>query len=186
MTIGEKIKEYRIICGLTQKELGKRLGVTQATVGQYETNTNPPKIETLEKIAKALKIPVVVLLCEPESQDDINRKIMRDAIKHYGVNMQLTVCMEELSELIKELSKHLRGYDNNAAVAEEIADVEIMLAQLKIIFNNDTAVSNYRAEKLARLAKRMIDEGKGYTADEHNASSTGGAKPVKEQHNETR
>lgn len=42
MTIGEKIKEYRIICGLTQKELGKRLGVTQATVGQYETNTTPP------------------------------------------------------------------------------------------------------------------------------------------------
>lgn len=62
MTTGEKIRSVRKEKGLTQKALGALLGVTQATVGQYETNPNPPKIETLRRIAGALEVPVGLLL----------------------------------------------------------------------------------------------------------------------------
>ena len=41
MTTGEKIRTIRKEKHLTQKELGAKLGVTQATVGQYEKNENP-------------------------------------------------------------------------------------------------------------------------------------------------
>lgn len=48
------------------------------------------------------------------------------AVNVYGKTSQCTVCMEEMAELTKELSKNLRGQDNAAHIAEEIADVEIM------------------------------------------------------------
>ena len=54
------------------------------------------------------------------------------AVNVYGKTSQCTVCMEEMAELTKELSKNLRGQDNAAHIAEEIADVEIMLEQLKL------------------------------------------------------
>lgn len=34
------------------------------------------------------------------------------AIKHYGGDLQTLVCIEEMSELTKELCKHSRGADN--------------------------------------------------------------------------
>ena len=40
------------------------------------------------------------------------------------------IFFEEMSELQKELCKHDRGKDNREAIAEEIADVQIMLEQM--------------------------------------------------------
>lgn len=58
----------------------------------------------------------------------------------------------------KELSKNLRGADNAKALAEEIADVEIMLEQLKVIFRNRALVDRIRAGKLVRLSDRITGE----------------------------
>ena len=35
MTLGEKIKNYRLLKGLTQKELGMRVGFSEATAGRF-------------------------------------------------------------------------------------------------------------------------------------------------------
>ena len=84
-----------------------------------------------------------------------DEEILYRAIEQYGSTMQLIVSMEELSELIKEISKSLRGNHNEKAVTEEIADVEIMIMQLKILFNNQNAVEVVKAQKLKRLADRL-------------------------------
>ena len=55
------------------------------------------------------------------------------ALEAFGKEHQLIICMEEMAELTKELTKHLRGRDNIPQIAEEVADVEIMLEQLKIL-----------------------------------------------------
>lgn len=57
MKIGDKIKKARIDKGLTQKELGNILGVSQAMIGQYEKGARHPKAETLKKFSNALDIP---------------------------------------------------------------------------------------------------------------------------------
>ena len=80
------------------------------------------------------------------------------AVNVYGKTSQCTVCMEEMAELTKELSKNLRGQDNTAHIAEEIADVEIMLEQLKVIFRNRALVDRIRAGKLVRLSDRITGE----------------------------
>lgn len=52
------IKTARLKAGMTQKELGKILGVTKQTIINYEKGTTEPSWERLEDIAKALKIDV--------------------------------------------------------------------------------------------------------------------------------
>ena len=65
------------------------------------------------------------------------------------------MAVEEMSELTKELCKRLRGRDNLEAIAEEIADVQIMLRQLVILFDCKEVVDKYRRYKLERLARRV-------------------------------
>lgn len=73
------------------------------------------------------------------------------AVNVYGKTSQCTVCMEEMAELTKELSKNLRGQDN----AAHIADVEIMLEQLKLMFSIRDEVTQQRTAKLQRLDNRI-------------------------------
>lgn len=62
MNIGENIKRFRKEKGLTQKELGERLNMTQSAIGQFENNTTSPKLETVEKIASALGTTAFALM----------------------------------------------------------------------------------------------------------------------------
>lgn len=81
--------------------------------------------------------------------------VCQRALDTWGKHHQLTICMEEMAELTKELSKNIRGQDNDLGIAEEVADVEIMLEQLKIIFHIRTDVENVKNEKLIRLDRRI-------------------------------
>lgn len=81
------------------------------------------------------------------------------AVKHYGMQSQIDVAIEEMSELIKALLKTRRvGGGSVSSVAEEIADVEIMIEQLKIIFDCENEVAYYRNIKLGRLEERIKKE----------------------------
>lgn len=88
-------------------------------------------------------------------QDMCNADVYQRVVHTYGETSRLILTIEEMSELTKELSKHIRGRNNMSAICEEMADVEIMLEQLKIVFNNRAAVDYHKAHKLQRLADRM-------------------------------
>lgn len=77
------------------------------------------------------------------------------AIDTFGEQSQVIVAVEELSELQKELCKLLRGQYHIDDMSEEIADVEIMILQMKRILNNWDAVNVMKQKKLARLAERI-------------------------------
>ncbi len=70
-TTGELIKLARKKAGLTQAELGKKLGVTAAAVSQFEkTNANPTS-ETIRKIAEILKIDTYSLYSFDMASEEI-------------------------------------------------------------------------------------------------------------------
>lgn len=56
--IGEKIREYRILKGLTQKELAQKIGMGDTTVANYEKGFRTPKKNTLFKLANAFDISI--------------------------------------------------------------------------------------------------------------------------------
>lgn len=93
-------------------------------------------------------------------------QVYRKACSVYGEDSQIVVAIEELSELQKELCKVLRGKINVDNLAEELADVEIMTEQMRIMFfgNSEidsyesTIVDDYKAAKIDRLRCRIAKE----------------------------
>lgn len=91
---------------------------------------------------------------------------LEKAIEVYGKDMQLTVAVEELSELIKEICKNKRGADNREAIIEELADCYIMMRQIEIIFKiTDSDVWNKGLEKIDRLEDRLAERSENGTSD---------------------
>lgn len=79
--------------------------------------------------------------------------ILENAIERYGAKAQEGVAQEECAELIQAISKKHRGKPHN--IAEEIADVEIMLEQLKIINSCWKEVKEIKESKIQRLSYRL-------------------------------
>lgn len=86
----------------------------------------------------------------------INRNALKKIIKTYGKELQVNIAIEEMSELIKELCKDKRKSDNIIKIAEEMADVYVMLAQLQIIFDLDgNEIASICEEKIERTLQRI-------------------------------
>lgn len=86
------------------------------------------------------------------------RSILEQAIDTYGQESQMKMVLEEMSELQKEICKRWRGAINTHNIAEEIADVEIMLEQLKMMLDIERDVRFHRAKKVMRLKERLYGE----------------------------
>ena len=82
-------------------------------------------------------------------------RTLHNAIDTYGSENQLKMVIEEMAELQKEICKFWRGKDNKDQIAEEVADLEIMLAQLKMIFGIEADTTAYKVAKMKRLSERL-------------------------------
>lgn len=98
-------------------------------------------------------VGIVFSMDDTEPPDE--KKILAAAINKWGADAQTIMAFEEMSELQKELCKNFRGKDNEAEIADEIADVEIMLEQLKMIYEVEGLTQERRDFKIARLAERL-------------------------------
>lgn len=94
----------------------------------------------------------------------IDDEILRKAVKKWGINSQIKVCIEELAELTQVLCKLDRKINGSTVtqLIDEIADVEIMLQQIKLIYKDgicprlDTLIEERKVEKITRI-KRLLD-----------------------------
>lgn len=69
---------------------------------------------------------------------------------------QIIVAMEELSELIKELAKYMRGNGNEENLQEEVCDCIIMIDQLRLMFKLDAYdIDEIINMKIKRTLKRL-------------------------------
>lgn len=94
-------------------------------------------------------------------------RILKKAIIHFGPGTQAIKAMEEAGELVQALAKHFNatadGGDDDYLqtldhVAEEMADVWIMIQQLEIMLNCHEQVYTWYFRKLGRLAARISEE----------------------------
>ncbi len=85
------------------------------------------------------------------------RFVYEIAIEENGKVEQLGVLIEELSELQKEICKMVfRNSGNLNHVAEEAADVTIMLEQLEVMFPKiHDAILEHKDRKVRRLAANL-------------------------------
>lgn len=80
--------------------------------------------------------------------------LLQQAIDIWGEDTQVLMAVEECGELIAILAQYYRGRKTKGEVAEEIADVSIMMRQLRLIFGYQI-VNEYEAGKIARLKRRL-------------------------------
>lgn len=81
------------------------------------------------------------------------------AVHHYGAEHQKKKAIEEMGELITAISREQDGRATPEQVITEIADVQIMIRQLALIYGVD-AVANEIDRKQRRLLRRMDKEKK--------------------------
>lgn len=87
-----------------------------------------------------------------------NNEVFELAIRRYGKQAQIGQFHEEVGELMQAINKYNRkpSITMLSNIAEEIADVEIMLEQLKIIFCIDQCnVMEIKQAKVQRLKERL-------------------------------
>lgn len=60
--VGEQIMLSRRRAGMTQRQLGEKLGVSHVAVGDIERGKTKPNLDHLAAIAKALDVPLKDLL----------------------------------------------------------------------------------------------------------------------------
>lgn len=109
-SIGQKIKSLRVYNGLTQEELGKKIGVTKATINKYETgvviNLKRPIIEEL---AQALCTSPAYLMGWTDNSiiaaENVNNSVIGQNSGSIHINnaMELTKEEKELLRIFNEL-----------------------------------------------------------------------------------
>ena len=90
---------------------------------------------------------------------DLKQKvILQGAINIYGIHKQSIVAIEEMSELTKEITKSLREEMRSEHMVEEIADVLIMVEQVKMMYEvSDDEIQRNIDYKINRLNDRLIE-----------------------------
>ena len=107
----------------------------------------------LKNVMKNLKTRKEVVKLMIENFENFEKDIMT-IVQNSTAKMQKIIAVEELSELIKEITKDLRGKES--FVLEEYCDCLIMLEQIKIIYNlNEKDIEKVIEEKINRTFDRM-------------------------------
>jgi transcriptional regulator with XRE-family HTH domain len=120
MNIGSKIKEYRNKEGLTQVQLAAKANISRSYLGDVEKNRYNASVETLQKIASALGIPVSQLLSTEEkldlaigSLDEIHEAVSqyyasttnKDSIKELQIDAETNLLINKIKKLSEKDKK---------------------------------------------------------------------------------
>ena len=117
---GDMIRKYRTEKGLTQKKLGELCGIADSNIRKYESGNQNPKIETLQKIADALDIPVNRLL----AGKIISRDELKEKLSEYGLTHLVPDTEEERTVLENCKKLNETGKKEAAKRVEELTYLE--------------------------------------------------------------
>ncbi len=71
MLIGDRLQAIREARKLSQGEIEKRSGLKRSYISRVENGHTVPSVETLEKLARALEVPLYQLFCEGEKPPEL-------------------------------------------------------------------------------------------------------------------
>lgn len=99
-----------------------------------------------------------MLAAQTFRQREEARRICREALGYFGASNQILKLFEEMAELQKEVCKHEQDLCNLDEIAEELADVSVILEQMAILFQVEELTEQIRLEKLERLEGRIREK----------------------------
>lgn len=95
-------------------------------------------------------------------------KYTRKQAEQFGIENRLLQCTEECGELIQALCKYQRIQQGDKTcqtdmihaeymIAEEMADIELLLEQIKYLLGNEMEVRERKLYKLDRTEQRLLE-----------------------------
>mgnify|MGYP005812828111 FL=1 len=113
MTLGEKIKETRKQCGLSQEQLAEKMAVSRSAVAKWEANNGLPDVDNLKALAQLLNVSVDYLLDDGEVIDEV---VMREPYN------------------LSDYGKGIKKKKKDRVIREKFPDAEIhtLLGKLKL------------------------------------------------------
>ncbi len=113
VVVGQNIRTYRVQRGISQKELGRRVGVALRQLQKYEEGANSVSAGRLSQIARALEVEVAALfegspVGGSRATDQLARGLLVkrhsirlvqafDAIRREGTRMAILQLIEEMT-----------------------------------------------------------------------------------------
>ena len=107
--IGQRIRKVRLEHGIKQKDLARKIGISQGALTNFELGRRKISLEWLLKISRALEVPVGYFMgaVEPQSDDDTlgpkEHRLLR-AFRRMSRDPRLQV---ELLHIIERMGHHL-------------------------------------------------------------------------------
>lgn len=106
---GDKLKELRKQRGMSQAELGKRLGVTKQSVSRYETG-RIPDVETVMKISEIFDVPFDTLIKDFDwskvtvFEDESDGEFVRRIVNHHDMPVLIPETKVRLHQIIDQIT----------------------------------------------------------------------------------
>jgi transcriptional regulator with XRE-family HTH domain len=108
MLIGERIRALRERKGLTQGDIEERCGLLRCYTSRVENGHTVPSLETIEKMARALEIPLYQIFYDGEKPPDVEA-VVTDGRRKLPFGKSASD-----AKYIQALLRHVEGMDGSA------------------------------------------------------------------------
>lgn len=129
--IGERIKHARQIKGMSQETLARAIGSTKSTISKYELGHREPSLDTIQRIADALRIEFFDLVVPTGDQASVDGLLteVEDAKKRglrvvwKNDNLYLTAPSKEQKILLAFDKLNAKGREVAVKRVEELTEI---------------------------------------------------------------
>ena len=169
----ESVKRIRNERGLSQRELAKRAGLNTVTLVRLEKGVGSPQVDTLEKLAEALGVPIVAFFDEEPADPKAQAPLQQPDLDAAAVGQE-----EETERRLARLERHVegirviaKGLDPEGSVIDRMT-AEFIKAKLReiegVLPNHDNALANH----LGDILEGSGEEVEVYGMEETTAETT--------------
>lgn len=110
MRIADRLRDIREMKNLSQKEVERRTGLLRSYLSRVENGHTVPTIETLEKIARALEVPLFQFFFEGETPAEPRPVIARGRTREpvWGSTGKEAYLLRELRKCLRKMDERHR------------------------------------------------------------------------------
>lgn len=121
MTLGEKIKEARKQCGLSQEQLAEKLAVSRSAIAKWEAGNGLPDVDNLKALAQLLHVSIDDLLDDSRM---LEKAVLREAydLSDYGKGIKKKKKDRVIREKFPDAEIHTLLGEQKPTKVEKIVD----------------------------------------------------------------
>jgi transcriptional regulator with XRE-family HTH domain len=108
VVIGDRLRELREAKMLSQGDIEKRTGLLRCYISRVENNHTVPSVDTLEKLARALEVPMYQLFHSGTVSPDV-RKLNLEDDNDWGATGRDRTYVSQLAKALGEMTPEDRN-----------------------------------------------------------------------------